>query len=109
MIRIIGTSVSVLLDPDRYEVDSDPAKAQNESYTGIIYKTVRRTRKRFTIGAVIDETEKTELETLEAEGSVSFIDEENTTYTAVIDSMRSQRIAGTNAYTLNLVLRGWES
>lgn len=109
MIRIIGNSKSILLEPDRYEIDSDPAKAETESYTGIIYKTVRRMRKKFTIGAVVDEAEKAELEALELEGAITFIDEENKTYTAVIDSVRSQRIAGANAYTLSLVLRGWMS
>lgn len=109
MIKIIGSSNNVLLDPDRYEIDSDPKIVENESYTGIIYKTIRKQRKRFTIGTVLEEEDMTALEALEAEGAVSFYDENNTEFTGFINALRFQRIAGTLFYNTSFNFRGWEA
>lgn len=108
MIQIKGTSEMIILLPDKYEEDSDPKEITTEAYSGVIYREVKRIRKRININVVIDETEKTVLEALEAEGTVSFIDRQNKVYTGYIQNLKFQAIAGADgAYNTSFTFRGW--
>ncbi len=107
MIKIYGLSNRIMLMPDKYEEDSDVKVIENESYTGVIYREVKKVRKRFNINVVIDENEKSVLEALEAEGTVSFVDLQNNAFSGYIQNLKCQRIAGVEAYTASFMFRGW--
>ncbi|HPJ89593.1 MAG TPA: hypothetical protein PLO84_10790 [Thermotogota bacterium] len=107
MIKIYGLTNRLTLTPDKYEEDTDVKVIENESYTGVIYREIKKVRKRFNLNAVIDEEEKAVLEALEAEGTVSFVDMLNKAYTGYIQNLKFQRIAGVEAYTASFMFRGW--
>lgn len=107
MILIKSATNSIVLTPDKYEEDSDLKVIENESYTGVIYREVKKVRKKYNLNVVVDSEKKTVLEALEAEGTVSFWDIENREYTGHVLNLKFSKIAGADAYNTSFTFRGW--